>query len=615
MKDIRTSFITYYLQSLGERTREEKSGTKYGFDWIIYSLALAQGWTPHRLPFLRSGGDATSKTKTEAEFGVDLSFLSPDAKTLRVFVLKDEVLKNATWAKHSFDIDLRNASAPDLSGDKTASVEQVEVILAYNKDEDATGVKLFDNRVAAMGTHVGDRVGLRFDRWNLTALVGMVEVELLTPSLLPQKFFSHFSYLCAQVADFGHGSEQWSEQTIPSWRRFVDGLLTDKADERSLRLLPVALLVLREFGQSNPTIETAWIDLIEWGAVAAWERARSSDNETYRLAVYQYWTGFYLAELQRYYDKHHAHLAVPLSMDKPHSGGYVDGITSAVVAHWHLGRLGLLGLVCSECLPATTAEEQSKLLETLTTVADWVVAFLLVNPSANRPLIDLHQLELVATWRVLLQARYVAELDNWFRGLVHRLFMRRCGNANIPFIEGRNSLKLVFETVATGVQPPEFCDGSSVYLMCWMELVFSLPDQQRNELLELVYRRLVLGRADCGAPLDGCEPIDLMSWVPTADWPEQVLTGTLANSGECVTFRCGPPGSTEPTDGAEVARSVKALVEQTRRQRASTWPDQLPPSVILLACLKHRSPLPPEFWREAIFPGGDEQENTVATET
>src|SRR5436305_10208499 len=82
--DFKTSFLTYYIQSLGERTRQEKRGTKFGFDWIIYNLALAEDWTPHRLPFLRAGGSATSTPKSEAEFGIDLAFVSPDQQTLRI---------------------------------------------------------------------------------------------------------------------------------------------------------------------------------------------------------------------------------------------------------------------------------------------------------------------------------------------------------------------------------------------------------------------------------------------------------------------------------------------------------------------------------------------------
>src|SRR5260370_13470520 len=111
-EEFKTSFLTYYIHSLGERTREEKKGTKFGFDWIIYNLALAEDWSPHRLPFLRAGGSETSMTKSELGFGVDLAFLSADQQTLRMFVLKYEVLNNTNWGTKNFDIDLRHASPP-----------------------------------------------------------------------------------------------------------------------------------------------------------------------------------------------------------------------------------------------------------------------------------------------------------------------------------------------------------------------------------------------------------------------------------------------------------------------------------------------------------------------
>ena len=78
--DVTTSFLTYYIRSLAERTRVEKGGTKYGFDWIIYNLALAKDLIPYRLPFFRSGPTEVSKSKTEAEFGIDSSFVSRDRK-------------------------------------------------------------------------------------------------------------------------------------------------------------------------------------------------------------------------------------------------------------------------------------------------------------------------------------------------------------------------------------------------------------------------------------------------------------------------------------------------------------------------------------------------------
>jgi hypothetical protein len=232
--DIITSFLTYYVRSLAERTRVEKASTKFGVDWVIYNLALAEDLRPYRLPFFRSGPDEISKTKTEAEFGVDCSFLSPDGQTLTIFVLKDEELRNATWVGNGFDADLRKAAAPDLTPPEFKDVRAVRIVLAYNKDEDQNGIQLFSNLAKALGTKVSDDVTLSFERWNLTAIVEAVKLRLLTPSLLPQKFFSLFNYLCSQVADFRHGSDEWTGQLIPNWRRFLDDVLEDNADERSV---------------------------------------------------------------------------------------------------------------------------------------------------------------------------------------------------------------------------------------------------------------------------------------------------------------------------------------------------------------------------------------------
>ena len=611
MSEFRTSFLTYYIRSLGERTREEKRGTKFGFDWVIYNLALAEDWIPHRLPFIRAGGSEISTTKTEPEFGVDLSFLSPDLRTLRIFVLKDEVLKNATWGAHKFDIDLRCAAAPDLSASCLDKVERVEVVLAYNKDEDAAGVKLYNLLTASLGTSVGDAVALGFDRWNLTTIVGKVASQLLTPSLLPQKFFSHFSYICAQFADFRHGSDEWVKQLVPSWRRFLDELLSERADERCVRLLPVSLLILQEYGKDNPTLETAWIDLIEWGMLAAWNVTRTSDKKNVKDAVRQLWAGFYLAEIESYYGEHNGDLAVQHSVDKPLSGSFVDTIASAVVAHWHLARLGLLAKSYAECLPNKSEEDLEKRQHALNTVSDWLAGFLNANPSTMRPVIDLHHIELLLTWGAFLQVGRQDDLSNWLQMLIHRLFMRRCGNAQIPFIEGRNSLDLVFEFTAEGKKPPEFCDSSSMYLMCLMELLCSLPKERRDELLRLVYHRIVLGLADCGTQMEGCEPIDLMLWIPPEDWGERVLNKSLGNEGESATIHFAALGASEPSDGEEIALSIETLVNETRANRVFKWPEELPTSVVILGCLKHSSPLPSELWRKSVFPDLDVVDGSI----
>jgi len=609
--EFRTSFLTYYIHSLGERTREEKRGTKFGFDWIIYNLALAEDWTPHRLPFLRAGSSETSTPKTEAEFGVDLAFLSADQKTLRVFVLKDEVLNNANWGAENFDIDIRNASAPDLSRPELCSVTQVEVILAYNKDEDRTGIELFDRRAASLGTRVGDHASLRFDRWNLTAIVNRVKASLLTPSLLPQRFFSHFSYICAQFADFRHGSDEWAHQLIPNWRRFLESLLTENIDERCVRLIPVALLILQEHGKENPTVETAWIDLIEWGMLAAWRVVQAAPNKNaIGAAVWQMWNKFYVAELERYYGAHASDLQVRYSLDIRLSGSFVDTIATAVVAHWHLARLGILGIAYAESLPKETEDDARRRRDASIVVSNWVVGLLRANPSALRPLIDLHHIELFLTWACLWRAGRIADIVTWMTMLCNRLLMRRSGSGEIPFIEGGNVTELVFEYVASGEKPDEFCDTSSVYLTCLMEMICALPPADRDPLLKNVYTRLVLGRADCGTQMEHCEPIDLMTWIPPTDWGDRVLTQSLDHEGECTTIHLASFDGTEPSTGSDIADVLNKLVAETRKKREWKCPKGMPMAVVILGCSKYRSPLPPEFWREVAFPHKAEPQST-----
>jgi hypothetical protein len=101
-----------------ERTRVEKTGTKNGFDWIIMNLALAQNWIPARL-------HRNSRTKTDAEFGVDFAFL------LRQ--LYGRIVETV----------LSMAATRDLAQRGLEDVREVEVILAYNQDENADGVLVF----------------------------------------------------------------------------------------------------------------------------------------------------------------------------------------------------------------------------------------------------------------------------------------------------------------------------------------------------------------------------------------------------------------------------------------------------------------------------------------
>ena len=597
--DVKTSFVTYYIRSLAERTRVEKKATKFGFDWVVYNLALAEDLIPYRLPFFRAGPTEVSKTKTEAEFGIDSSFLSRDRKTLTIFVLKSEVLSNATWTAKGFDADLRRAAAPDLTPTEFKEVRQVRIILVYNKDEDQTGIRLYENLIRSFPAEISDRIRLSFERWNLTVLADKVKEKLLTPSLLPQPFFSLFSYICSQFGDFRHGSDGWIKQLIPNWRRFLEDLLKDHADERTVRLLPVALLILREHGSTNPTAETGWIDLVEWAMLAGWHVQQTTTNGTVKDAVFQMWKYFYLVELERYYGVHAGELGTQHSLEIRRTGNYLDPIIAATTAFWHIGRLGILAFSFSELLPRQTPSEQGKRTEATQTVTNWLIALINANPAAQRPLIDLHHVELYLIWKILFQSQRRHDIATWLHTLYDYLMMRRAGATPLPFIEGGNSLELVFEHVATGEKPPEFCDQSSVLILCLLELCFSLEPAERDALIAKYYKQLVLGRTTDGHQMGKCEPLDLMGWMPPKDWAETVLVKSLADKGESQTLETFDD---EPqTNGARIAGRIEEFVRQSRNASKTKFPDDLPVAAIVLACLKHGSPLPPEIWRLSIF--------------
>jgi hypothetical protein len=57
----------------------------------------------------------------------------------------------------------------------------------------------------------------------------------------------------------------------------------------------------------------------------------------------------------------------------------------------------------------------------------------------------------------------------------------------------------------------------------------------------------------------------------------------------------------DKNDGNVIAERIEAFVSQSRATQKTQFPKGLPISVIVLACLKHRSPLPAEFWRLSIF--------------
>ena len=204
--------------SLKERTRNEKTGIQIGFDWIIYNLSLTKNWIPVDLPFFRSVEQKDFLTKNKAQFGIDMAFVNNNE--LIIFVLKDEALNNKNWTKHNFDFDLRRAVAPDISSIIDYKIQNVKIILSYNKDDDDTGKELYNRLVETFPKLIHSNLSLTFERWNLTKLVEEVDVFLITPDLLPQHLSGLLNYISAQVKQFRYGSAEWEKILIPRLEKF-----------------------------------------------------------------------------------------------------------------------------------------------------------------------------------------------------------------------------------------------------------------------------------------------------------------------------------------------------------------------------------------------------------
>jgi hypothetical protein len=513
------TFVTTYLARLKERTRTEQAGVKWGIDWVVYNLGQALYGKPVRLPFLRQPDPTQLKSKTEAEFGVDLSFLSSDGKTLTVFALKDEPLTNKTWINNGFFEDLSKAITPDLSVAGMEAVTAVQVILAHNSDEEANGVTLFENFVKAANPLIAGRASLTIARWNLSELVDLTLRHLLTPALVPQQFFGQLNYLCYQSANFPHGSDEWEKQLIPAWKRFVDDVLQLERGARGASLLPVALIILRQHALNNPTIETGWIDLIEWSAIALWRRYLDSTDVELRRQVSLFWIVFYLAELDRFYRAHIGALTTENSIDQLARGSMVGAVATAMTAHWHMARIGLLSFERFQGMKDSTPAEKQARQKALVEVSNWMIGIINANDSCLRPVLDIQHIELVLLMFTLSAADRMDQFAVLLPGIVQRLFLRRVNTrGEIPFLDGYNNLDHVFEQVASGNEETLITTQSSCYVLVLLELACLLGDEFTNEHLGRFHRRLVLGAYDSGTQSQ-LKPLHLMSWQPPEDWP------------------------------------------------------------------------------------------------
>jgi len=604
-------FLTDYIYSLLERTRAEKDTLKIGFDWLIYQLASAKGWMPIRLPFFRQPDKKAAKTKSEAEFGIDACFLLPSKTELYIFVLKDEILNNNNWTKHNFDNDLRMAATVDVKQRGLSFVKSVKVILAYNKDEDENGIKLYQQCINSLGTKIGDDISLSFERWNLDKIVEEVQAHI-TPDLLPQNVSGIFRYVCSLVGDFEYGAAEWNDIVIPKWRNFLNLALELPLDERKLRLIPVALMIIKNRQRNTPNSTPAWIDLIEWAMLKLWacykKLLKKSDKKLKEIIVL-IWLNLYIAELQKYFLTVETVLTTQhaFSANRQGIGFGVSPINESYLAFWHIARLGILTLAPQDFQVRkksnkNESQHENLMRDLVMNSADCLVKCLQSNPAALRPLLDLNHIELFLIWRILFQAGDIKDIYECLSELESRLLMRRAKmHIKVPFIETYSRMDLVAEYAATGNRPYNYSDSSSYLLLMILELCFCLPTTQRDELLKRYMNRLIKGIDEAGKSIKSITEegtIDLQSWIPPEDWAGRILEGPVWDGIAIIT------GNFERLKDKTTSLSerIKQFVDETRQKYPWEIPDYVPMAPYILACIKHRSPLPPEFWRGTVFP-------------
>lgn len=593
------SFVTYYLQSLAERTRPEKSGTKWGIDWVAYNLGLARFGKPVRLPFLRSGESGYPKTKVEAEFGIDLAFVSDDGCQLVIFVLKDEPLTNTTWTRNNFDRDLRMAMSPDLSSEGLGQVKSVTIILAYNKDDEQNGVEAYNRLVGSAPTKLRDNIGLDFARWNLSELVEQTIRHILSPSLVPERFFGQLSYLSAQAADFRHGTDAWERQLVPNWKRFIDDVLREGTEGWGLTLVPVVLIILRQRANENPSFETGWIELLEWAAIALWKFQTESADGAVAFAVERFWRDFYIAELDRFYRTYIGDLATEQAIDHLALGGSIGAVASSYVAYWHVARLGLLSVDIAERSKGDEVGLGRARGEKLNEIANWVAMLTNANVAVFRPMLDIQHIEFFLMFEIWRNVNRIDEMGRIIERLVARLFLRRLGPTSLPFLDGGNSLDNVLEQVVVKPDGSLVLTKSSFFVLMLLELCCILPDDARDRLIPLIHRRLVLGAADVGETSDR-QALNLMSWIPPDGWSKQVF-GDEMPEGQCVLVQ--PFADLPEATAAEILPRLRKLtVEMRKAGPPLQLSEDIPVAAALLASLRHHRPLPPEVWRRWAFP-------------
>ncbi|GAB1444363.1 hypothetical protein MASR2M39_32180 [Ignavibacteriales bacterium] len=591
------SFLINYIIRLKERTRNEKSGTVFGFDWVMYNLFLVQGWTAIELPFLLSGNQKGFKTKTHPQFGVDMAFLKN--RDLIVLVLKDESLTYKNWTKHNFSDDLQMAAFPDSKIIKEYKIKSQRIILAYNKYEDKDGVKQFENVVNGLKQNTIKNTS--FERWNITKIVDEVENHLLTPELLPQYLSAQLSFMCQLIQRVEFGSKEWEQLLIPSWKLYLDNVIGEKIDLTHLHMIPISLVIIDQFRErTNPNSYLGFIELMEWAVITAFHKVKIDQKKEFIIVWSELWGNLYLFELSNFLVSNEKLFYVEHGLSRGSQGGLLAPLNDAYLVYWYISKVSICYLGYNEIKPQND-EEKDAIEQILKKCREWLKNLIRLNPGAYRPLIDLNHIEIYLIWVVLTDSSDNAFISDFFSVLQINLLIRKLGKTNIPFIEGGNRYDLVAEYF---VSPEplrknmvDFIDNSSYLILMVLELIQSIHGQEMSGLLKRYWHEIVLAQDTGGVPFgEGFKSLSLQSVAPVKDWSKNIFS---ESDQKVITILFHNNEEIEPS---AIQESLLSFIKKCTTEFPNTLQLNHPLGSYILACIKHKSPLPPYFWRRFIFP-------------
>jgi hypothetical protein len=223
------------------------------------------------------------------------------------------------------------------------------------------------------------------------------------------------------------------------------------------------------------------------------------------------------------------------------------------------------------------------------------VRLLNTNPSCSRPLLDIHHVEIFLVWRAFIQCGRWNDALNWFHTLFERLLYRRLGKAGCRVIDYGNSWETLFEFLATGEEPYAGFGKSSYLLLMLMELCLGAPDKDGDGLADVMHRQLIHAENGDGEKFPFKEQVHLMGWIPPANWSERILAGRV-NDGVSL-----PAYFSLSADETAFPSALRRFIENSRKESPVVLLPATPPSALVLACQKHVSALPNEFWRGPLF--------------